>query len=455
MEADVLDAVRLTIRRHAMLAGGETVLVGLSGGADSTALLYLLHTLAPEWQLRLHALHVDHRLRADSAADAEAARDLARRLGVPAAVEPVTVERRGSLEAAARAVRYAALGRYAERIHADRIAVGHTADDQAETVLMRLLEGAGVRGLAGIPPVRGRIIRPLLALRRRALTAVLEQAGLTWREDPTNRDRTFFRNRVRHQILPRLAAAHDADVVGTLTRMAARAREAVDTLEQVAAAELTRLASEEADALTLPRAALAALPPPVAGEVLRQATARLGSRTPLRAWAHRGLARLLASPPPRRAFRLGGVSIEVSGSLLRLERARPRPLPARPVAVPGAVALPEIGLVLEARLRPAADSAVPVERDRVVFDADLVDGPLVVRARRHGDRFHPFGAAGERRLKTFLIDAKVPRWERDRVALVEAAGVIIWVGGLRRGAPAPVTPRSRRVLELRLKPLAN
>ncbi len=438
-----------------MLAGGETVLVGVSGGADSTALLYLLGALAPEWRLRLHALHVDHQLREDSDADAEAARDLGRRLGVPIAVESVSVERRGSLEAAARAARYVALERHAQRIGADRIAVGHTADDQAETVLMRMLEGAGLRGLAGIPPVRGRIIRPLLAVRRRALTVMLEQAGLTWHEDPTNRDLKFFRNRLRHEILPVLAAGHDADVVGALTRVAARARDAVDALEGVAATELARLARDDGDALTLPRDELTALPRPVAAEVLRQAAARLGSPAPLRAWAHRGLARILASPAPRRALRLGGVSIEVSGALMRLERARPRPLPSRSVTVPGAVALPEIGLLFEARLLPAAGYAVPAQRDRVAFDADLVDGFLVVRRRRRGDRFHPFGAISERRLKTFLIDAKVPRWERDRVPLVDVADSIIWVGGLRRGAQAPITARSRRILELHLRPLVK
>ncbi|MGH7325573.1 MAG: tRNA lysidine(34) synthetase TilS [Candidatus Rokuibacteriota bacterium] len=430
-------------------------MVGVSGGADSTALLYLLGALAPEWRLRLHALHVDHQLREDSDADAEAARNLGRRLGVPIAVESVSVERRGSLEAAARAARYVALERHAQRIGADRIAVGHTADDQAETVLMRVLEGAGLRGLAGIPPVRGRIIRPLLAVRRRALTVMLEQAGLTWHEDPTNRDLKFFRNRLRHEILPVLAAGHDADVVGALTRVAARARDAIDALEAVAATELDRLARDDGDALTLPRDELTALPHPVAAEVLRQAAARLGSRAPLRAWAHRGLARILASPAPRRALRLGGVIIEVSGALMRLERARPRPLPARSVTVPGAVALPEIGLLFEARLLPAAGYAVPAQRDRVAFDADLVDGFLVVRRRRRGDRFHPFGAISERRLKTFLIDAKVPRWERDRVPLVDVADSIIWVGGLRRGAQAPITARSRRILELHLRPLVK
>jgi len=445
--------MRDTIRRHAMLAGGETVLVAVSGGADSTALLYLLTRLAPAWGIRLHGLHVDHGLREGSDREAEAVQGLAHRMGVPVDVVRVTVSRRGSLEEAARAARYAALEAHADRLGAQRIAVGHTADDQAETVVMRLLEGAGVRGLAAIPPVRGRIIRPLIAVRRAALEALLEEAGIGWIEDPTNVDPKFIRNRIRHELLPMLAAAHDADLVRALARVARRAREVVDALERMGALELERLAREDEDALILPREPLAALPRPVKVEVLRRAAARLGSRAPLRAWAHRRLARALASPPPRRPVRVGGVAIEVSGSLVRIGRTNPPSLPARPVPVPGVVALPEVGLRLEALLAPAGGYHVPREPGRVAFDAERLTGPLVVRSRRRGDRFLPFGGDRERRLKTLLIDAKVPRWERDRLPLVEAGGSIVWVGGLRRGAQAPINPDSRQILELRLQPL--
>ena len=172
------DQIERTLRRHAMLAGGETVLVAVSGGADSVALLFLLQSLVPDWRLRLHVLHVDHQLRADSSGDAELVRALGARFGVPVDVATVTVDPRGSLEAAARAARYAALETCAARIGASRIALGHTADDQAETVLMRLVQGAGVRGLAGIPPLRGRIIRPLIEIRRSTLEAELRRAGL-------------------------------------------------------------------------------------------------------------------------------------------------------------------------------------------------------------------------------------------------------------------------------------
>jgi tRNA(Ile)-lysidine synthase len=446
-------AVELTLRRHAMLAGGETVLVAVSGGADSVALLSILTALAPSWRLTLHVLHVDHGLRPDAGRDAEFVRALGARLGVPVDVERVQVGR-GSVEAAARAVRYAALEASADRLDAARIAVGHTADDQAETVLMRLLGGAGLRGLAAIPPVRGRVIRPLIELRRQALRDALVADGLDWVEDPSNRDPKFLRNRIRHELLPLLAAADDADIVPALADVARRLRESVDALDLAAALELARLATTEADALTLPRSALAALPAPIASEALHQAAARFGSRAPLRAWAHRGLRRVLAAAPPRRPFRLGGVIVEVSGDRIRVG-ARPAPaLTPRALAVPGRLDMPEIGHALEARLLPAAGYAVPRTADRVAFDAGLLPRALVVRPRRRGDRFHAFGA-GERRLKSLLIDAKIPRWERARLPLVEAEGRILWLAGLRRGAAAPVTAATREIAELRLIVLAK
>jgi tRNA(Ile)-lysidine synthase len=448
------DQLERTIRRHAMLAGGETVLVAVSGGADSVALLHLLLSLAPAWQLRLHALHVDHQLRANSAADADFVKKLGSRLGVRVDVATVAVDRQGSLEAAARAARYAALEECAARVGAERIAIGHTADDQAETVLMRLVQGAGVRGLSGIPPVRGPIIRPLIELRRSALETELKRAGLSWVEDETNRDPKLLRNRIRHELLPLLSDSYNPEVAAALVRMASLARETVRALDQTAGDELDRLTVWNDRGATLRLAALRALPRPVAAEVLRQVAGRLGSRAPLRAWAHRGLKRVVAIPAPRRPFRLGGVTVEVSGAFARLATAPLPTLVTRAVAVPGRTELPEIGQALEARLVGADVYAIPREPSRVAFDADDLVEPLVVRARRSGERFVAFGGA-ERRLKTLLIEAKVPRWDRGRVPVIEAGGTIVWVGHLRRGAAGRVTARTRRVLELALVPLAQ
>jgi tRNA(Ile)-lysidine synthase len=160
---------------------------------------------------------------------------------------------------------------------------------------------------------------------------------------------------------------------------------------------------------------------------------------------------VLAEVPPRRPFRLGGVVIDVSGAWIRVGGRPPVPLATRTLTVPGRVELPEIGRALEARLLPATGYAVPRTVDRAAFDAVSMPRRLTVRARRRGERFHAFGG-GERRLKSFLIDAKVPRWDRARIPLVEAGGELLWLAGLRRAAAAPVTDATREILELRLGP---
>jgi len=204
----------------------------------------------------------------------------------------------------------------------------------------------------------------------------------------------------------------------------------------------------------VPLPALRSLPPSAAAEALRQAAARLGSRAPLRAWAYRGLPRILPDPPPRRRFRLGGVTVEVSAGRVRLGRDAGRSIAARPVAVPGVTTVPEIGAAITTAVVDAAGYVVPRERQRVAFDADLLRAPLGLRARRRGDRFSAFGG-DERRLKEFFISEKVPRWDRDAVPLIEAGDEIVWVAGYRRGAAAPITASTRRIVELTLVPLAQ
>jgi tRNA(Ile)-lysidine synthase len=447
----VIDAVRGTIRRHAMLAGGERVLVAVSGGADSVALLHTLRRLAPDLRLWLSVLHVDHGLRPEAGADAEFVDALCRAWAVPVRVARVTVTARGSVEAAARAARYAALSREAARISADRIAVGHTADDQAETVLMRILQGAGLRGLAGIPPRRGRIIRPLIEIRHADIVAELESVGSAWRQDASNRDPRFLRARLRHQLIPHLCATYNPAVVDGLVRVATLLRPLVDQIEARASFELAAAAAAGRSEIVLPRARLRELPDAVGAEVLRLAAARLGHEAPLRAWAHRGIERMLRPARGRRQLRLGGVIVESSGDQLRLAREPAPRLTPCALRIPGVTPLAPTELALEARhVARERDYAVPHDPRCAAFDADALTGDLGVRPRRSGDEFVPFGETRPRRLKSLLIAAGIPRWERDRVPLVVASDAIVWVAGVRRSHLAPVTGNTRRVLELSL-----
>jgi tRNA(Ile)-lysidine synthase len=455
------DRILATIRRHGMLRGGEVVLAAVSGGADSVALLDALRALGPPLGLALHAVHVDHGLRPESAADAAFVTDLCRDWGIPLRVERVEVTRAApgapwdGLEAAARRARYGAFQRAAAAAGAARVATGHTADDQAETVVMRLLEGAGPRGLGGIAPVRGAYIRPLLETRRAEVEAYLRVRGIGWVEDATNRDGRFLRNRVRADVLPFLAARLDPEVVARLTEGAALARALVADLERAAQEVLARLGSREAGGIVLPARALGALPDELGAEVLRAAAAALAEGGARRAPGERALRRALDRVRPRSA-RIGRLLCERSGRWIRVGPDPVDDLAERAWPVPGALHLPEIDARLEARCFARAEGWSPGrDADRAVFDADRLPSCVTVRGRRPGDRFLPWGGPGERRLKTFLIDAGVPRWRRARVPLLEVGGEIIWVAGLRRGCAAPVTDSTRRILEVTLcSPLA-
>ncbi len=342
-------AVLHACRSGRLLAPASRALVALSGGADSTALLAILMRLRDLGELAMvSACHVDHGLRPDSAADAEACAKLCEGLGTPLDVARVEVERAGNLQAAARKARYAALRGAAARAGADRLATGHTRGDQAETVLSRLLRGAGARGLSGIPARRGWVVRPLLSVTRSEIVAYLGERGLSWREDPSNGSLRFLRNRLRAEVLPALEAL----APGLEARLAAMARllfEDDRALDRGAAALLSRS------------------PAPSAGELLRAPLA-IQRRVVRRLWRR-------AAGPERD---LGAEHVE---AVLRLA-ARGRP---GRVDLPGGFAARVVGREEGGRLAIAAEAG-----DRV---------PGGRRARNGGGALprprEPCGNAGE------------------------------------------------------------
>jgi tRNA(Ile)-lysidine synthase len=262
----LLSRVRETIVAEALLRPRARVVVGVSGGPDSVALLHLLARLAPTFPLTLIAVHVDHQLRDESAADAEFVQRLAQQLRVPVVLERADVRAAmrahgWSLEDGARRLRYQCLLQVARRLSADAVAVGHTADDQAETVLMRLLRGAGTRGLSGIPIKRPLdeavwVVRPLLTVWRADVLAHLRQAELPFLVDPSNDDPAILRNRIRHELLPHLAQRYNPQVKAALVQGAAQSRQDSGFLRAAAARQWKRIAKPLASGemlLSLPR----------------------------------------------------------------------------------------------------------------------------------------------------------------------------------------------------------
>ena len=260
--------VAATARARGLLRPGDRVLAAVSGGPDSVALLSVLAALAPSWDLTLQAVHVNHGLRgAESDEDASFVAGFCDRLGVALAIERVTLvgpagRRRGrSLQEQAREARYAAMVRVATALRMDKIALGHTADDQAETLVMWMLRGSGTAGLAGIPPSRGPlVIRPLLDVGRAEIIAYLEAQGLPFRVDSSNAKPLYLRNRVRHELLPVLKRFNPG-LLGVLKRQAEILREEDLCLDQLVSEHLTRLTREDsAGEFVVDRAGLLALP---------------------------------------------------------------------------------------------------------------------------------------------------------------------------------------------------
>lgn len=487
---DLLPAVEAALRRHRMLTPGAAVVVGVSGGPDSLCLLHLLHRLAPAWSLRLHAAHLNHGLRgAEADADADFVAAVAAEWGVPCTVERADVAALAaasgaSLEEAARHARYAFLARVAGHVGADAIAVGHTADDQAETVLMHFLRGSGLAGLRGMLPVTPltdyrllaqdapetaalRLIRPLLDVPRSDVLAYCRAHGLQPRFDRSNEDTTFFRNRLRHELLP-LLETYNPQVRRVLRHTATVLADDYALLHSLAEAAWAEVLREETpEGLVVDLARWRSLPTSLQRAVLRQAIGR--RRRSLRninfVHIERALEVLRAGQAGARATLPAGLEAVVgydcflvgeAGVGLPTGDAPQLAEPRLPLAVPGVTALGR-GWQVEAALLAPADLPASWQSNpdpwRAWLDADAVGPAPALRTRRRGDRFQPLGMAGRHKLLAeFFTNLKVPPPARDRwPLLVTADDEIAWVCGLRVDQRAAVTPATRRVLQVALR----
>ena len=468
--------VRQSLEREALLAPGARVLVACSGGGDSVALAPLLCELAPaaSWSVA-GLLHVNHRLRGPASDEDEAfCRDVAATLGVPITVERVDVAARAgaeriSIEAAGHRARYELFARAVREGRADLVATGHTRDDQAETVLLRLIRGAGPAGLAGIRPRIGAVVRPLLDVRREELRGYLRLRGLPHREDPTNRDERILRNRVRHRLIPFLVDHFSPAVTDVLARDASIARDDADWLDRAAnaaAAEIVQYKKGPLDAggdlaggrFEIDAARLAAAHPSLARRVALQVLERAGGRRV--GFDHVERLRRLAEVEGTMsvAADFPGCRVERRGTTLGFTRRRGRQAPVAgaeryeyPLAAPGEVEIPEAGLRITAEHgdRPAR----LVARGGVVaLPAGRITSPLTVRSWRPGDVFRPLGLGGRRKkVQDFFVDRKVPRDRRASVPLVvdDRLG-IVWVAGHGLGEGARMIGSDEGVIILKI-----
>jgi len=456
------------VRAHRTPAPGDRVLAAVSGGGDSVALLRLLLLAREEIPFTIAVAHVDHRLRGESSRqDREFVEDLCARLELPCRVlspddDALRALREGG-EAQLRAFRHEHLKRAAREAGASRIALGHTMDDQAETLLMRLLRGGGRRGLSAMRCVgEGPLFRPLLQITRRQTREFLMEIGQDFRDDETNAEERFTRNRIRSRLMPlmqefnprivrRLAAT--AELLGSEDRY-------LDALAADWIAHHARPATDARDELILPAGApggLAALPEPLAARIVRIALRKIGSdpRGASRKAIQSILALAATGPDDGTRPVAGGVEAAIRGDDIVIRRTgplarKPEPFILR-LPIPGGIETTELGGRLEARVvaRDQAGGSLDPDPMTASLDAALLGSSATVRNRRPGDLFHPLGAPGSRKLGDFLIDRKIPRARRDQLPLVVGPEGIAWVVGHRIGHAYRVTSATRHVALLK------
>ncbi|HEY1204090.1 MAG: tRNA lysidine(34) synthetase TilS [Bryobacteraceae bacterium] len=457
----MLDRVAATIARYGMFTPGQRVGVAVSGGADSVCLLLALRELAPGWDLALSVLHLNHQLRGgESDADERYVEDIAARFGLEvrsarADVLKIASETGDNMEQAARRVRRAFFLDFLRRGVVDRVALGHTRSDQAETVLFRFLRGAGTAGLAGMrPATREGLVRPLIEIERAEVEQLLRDRGVAWREDASNLDPRFARNRIRHDLLPRLAVENPA-LPATLARLAAVAADE----ERYWEGEIERVV--EGRLVLRPPAVLfrvdwiEGLDRAVARRVIRRAVQAV--KGDLRSINMEHIERILELTGNREgSARLQAPGLDVFRSFDWVRLAPPATGGAEgrnyefAAPVPGKVELPGGRSSLSLELEPpAAPAGSAYNKDGTELDWDRISGGLRIRNWRPGDRYRPIGHASETKIKFLFQEARIPLWERRGWPVMTCGDAIVWSRKFGPAVGYAVSGETRSVLRVR------
>jgi tRNA(Ile)-lysidine synthase len=432
-----------TIEKHSLLSPGDRVVVAVSGGPDSVCLLSVLRELSKDFGLTLHVAHLDHMFRGKESADeALFVADLAKKLDLPATLEKIDVpaicrERGLSSQAGAREARYDFLQRVADDVGASRIATGHTADDQAETFLMRLVRGAGISGLSAIPPLRGNIIRPLIECTRHEVLEHLQSAGLAFKTDSSNAKPVYTRNRIRLEVLPVLKSFNPR-IVETLAMEAALLRDEDEAVEAYLSGIVESACLRKDDLLSVKRGAFDAHPPAFRRRLLRQITGLAGLEPSAltRAQVNEALSFMAVVQTGRTMSLPQGLTITREYDRFIFAA---KPLTAgfsQVLTVPGNTAIPGLGVTVETAISDGREPEGEEKDSNYIwqarFDYDKIGPLLTMRTRRPGDRFQPAGMGGRsKKIQDYFVDEKIPRRKRDSQPLLAAEDEILWVVGLR------------------------
>ena len=435
----LINKVKDTIDRYNMLKKGDVVLVAVSGGPDSVSALEVLNAIKDEYSLSLHVAHLNHKFRKEADKEAEFVRKLAEERGIASTIEAIDVKsyciKKGlSKQEGAREVRYNFLRKAADKIGAAKIVTGHTADDQAETFLMRLIRGSGTSGLSAIPPVSGRIIRPLIEIAKKEAVDYLKKNKIRYVKDPTNIKPVYLRNKIRLELLPLLIKRFNPNIVSALCRESDILREDDAFLNGIADAIFKEIVTvQEKDSITLNYLRFNGLHPAVRKRVIRRAVSELTGSLRRVSYQHITSAIDAIKNTGKGVDLPFNIRIERDYNNLKVNIGQEESAGIKEVVqlnVPGITEVSYFNIRLETVINGMA--AVSETADTGLFNLDRVALPLFIRSRREGDYFYPAGMAGRKKLKEFLIDHKIPRADREKIPiLIDKNNAILWVMGLR------------------------
>jgi tRNA(Ile)-lysidine synthase len=459
----MLVKVLQTIHKYNMLSAGERVVVGVSGGPDSVALLHVLKCLVQNLDIEVYAAHVNHGIRGTFAdRDADFVAQLCQQWDVPLFVGKFDVPQLAgqwgvTLEEAGRIVRYRFFDKVLSDIKGDKIALGHHRDDQAETILHHVLRGTGMQGLQGMKPVRQhKFIRPLIDVSRDEIEDYCRQNGLVFQIDATNLDMAYTRNRIRHELIPYIEQNFNPNFVDALVRMGAIIRDEEEFLEVYCQQHYEKLVKVHGrDEIRIDMEGFQACPTAVKRRILRMAIKSLcGTLDGIHSnHIERLLDMVLRSQTGALLCLPNGVKgyQDYDSIVLFYEKCQ-HSIPdfQYSMDIPGEIVVKECGIEIVSRW---------VQYQQVSFSSswcayingDAIKGRLRVRNRRQGDRFKPFGMNGTKKLKEYFIDNKVPRYERESIPLVVDEKNIIWVVGWQIHDDYKVTPQTRNIVQLKAR----
>ena len=474
MKDTLIKKVQETIGFYKMLKDGDTVLIGVSSGPDSVCLLHVLKELQDEYNLSLHIAHLNHGFRgAEADEDAMFVQCLGDSLGIPVIAEYADIPayartERKSKQEAAREVRYRFFSSVADKTGADRIALGHTADDQVETFLMRLLRGSGSHGLSGIPPVRERIIRPLIGVFREEINEYLAMHDIRYRIDSSNLTAVYLRNKIRLELIPYLAKEYNPNIMETIIRNLNILRDEDIFLDNyVTIIYQDMVIKESADSMIqFDVKRLNTCEEPVKRRIIRQAveSVKVEGGVAL-AWQNiQDALSLLRHDKKGEIHFPSGIVAERSGEIFSIylkSAVASTPPYAYTVSVPGDTLVPEAGMKINTTilippfLKGELSDKTETGRHTAYFDVSKFSEPLIIRNRRAGDFFCPRGMGRKRKkIKEYFIDLKIPKREREKIPVLTSPEGIMWVAGYRSDERFRVTSATEKILEVKAVKIA-